>query len=375
VQETDVLIIGAGVTGVSAGLELARRGRKALIVERREVGAGASGNNAGSCAVQNKPVPLVPLARDAVEIWKALHEELLREGLDLDYTRLGGFRLAESPQEVEALRKSAEYQQSIGVPIEHLSGDEARRRAPYLGPAIAAANWCPNDGYCDVLHAMKALAGAFVRRGGQIWTHTDAIGADPKGDGFLVVTSRGPICARQVFVAGGTWMRDLTGPLAPPAPVTVRINVLTVTPRVATVFPHMITHISHKLTMKQLPVGTIMVGGGWQGGGDYHTYKGEPSFASLVGNWQMAVRAIPALAHLDVLRTWAAFDGRMPDEQPIVGELPQTPGAFVAGYASGGWTLGPLLARCVVTMMCGDATPEIIAPFSPRRFAQTPAST
>jgi glycine/D-amino acid oxidase-like deaminating enzyme len=374
VHETDVLIVGAGVTGVSAGLELLRRGRKALIVERREVGAGASGNNAGSCAVQNKPAPLVPLARDAVEVWRELHEELLREGLDLDYTRKGGFRLAESPEEVEALGRSAEHQRSVGVAIEHLTGDEARRRAPYLGPAIAAANWCANDGYCDVLHAMKAIAAAFTRRGGEIWTHTEAEGADPKGDGFVVRTTRGPVRARNVFLAGGTWMRDLAGPVAPPAQVKVRINVLTVTPRVAPVFPHMITHISHKLTMKQLPVGTIMVGGGWQGGGDYRTYKGEPSFDSLVGNWRMAVRAIPALERLPVLRTWAGFDGRMPDEQPVVGELPQAPGAYIAGYASGGWTLGPLLARCVVEMMSGRGTPDIVAPFSPRRFAQTPAS-
>lgn len=368
VTDTEVVIIGAGVIGLSAGLELLRRRRRVLVVERREVGAGASGNNAGSCALQNKLLPLVPLSREAVEIWQERQAEFEREGLDLGYVRTGGFRLAETPAEEEELRRTAAAQRALGVQTDVLSGDEARARAPYLGPTVRAAAWCPDDGMCDVLHAMQALATAYRRRGGVLWTHTEAAGLQRAPSGYVVQTPRGPVRAERVIIAAGIWARDLMKDLGLPVSLRVRINILSATRRAGPVMQHMISHASHKLTMKQLPVGTILIGGGWQGEGDYRVYRVWPTVASLRGNWQMAARAVPAVRGLEILRCWASVDGRTPDDMPLIGEVPSLPGVVIGACCPGGWTIGPAIAHALAVMVCGEAVPPLAAPFQPARF-------
>lgn len=367
---TEVLIVGAGVTGICTALELVREGREVLVVERNEVGAGASGNNAGSCAIQNKMLSLVPLAREAVRIWQAWQDELGQENLDLGYVRSGGLRLAETEEEVAELHRSGTAQRALGVPVTFLCDNEARQVASYLGPSVVAANWCPEDGFCDVLHAMSALSTALRRRGGNIWTHTTATSITPHGRGFLIETTRGPVQADRVIIATGIWARDLTHMLGMPIPLQARINILSVTRRAPPMMSHMITHASHRLTMKQLHVGSVLIGGGWQGTGDYSTNRTMPTFESLIGNWKMAVRTVPALRHLEILRSWASADGRSPDDMPLIGPIPGLPGAYIAVCCPGGWTIGPFIARAMARMVRDDHVHELLTPFAPQRFCQ-----
>jgi len=368
VNEAEVLIVGAGITGLCAALELVRRGREVVVVERREIGAGASGNNAGSCAVQNKPRPLITLARESVQIWGALQENLQTEGLDLGYVRSGGLRLAETQEQVEELELSVDAQRALGVSVQFLSGREAREAAPYLGESVQAANWCPDDGFCDVLHSMAVLPVAVRRHGGAIVTHTEVTAIERVGSSLHVRTSRGSWRAGRVLICAGTWTRDLERTLGVSVPLEPKINILSVTARTAPVVAHMLTHVSHRLTMKQFKIGTVMIGGGWPGVGDYRTYQARPTFESLRGNWQMAVRAVPALAQLNILRSWGGIDGRSPDGLPLVGPVPGLSGAYMAACCPAGWTTGPFIAQQLVEMAETGRVPPVMAPFDPARY-------
>jgi glycine/D-amino acid oxidase-like deaminating enzyme len=370
--ETDVLVVGGGVIGLCTALELRREGRQVLVVERREVGAGASGNNAGSCAIQNKLLPLVSPAREAVRMWQAYQDELAQEGLDVDYTRSGGFRIAEDADQVDDLKQVMAAQRALGTPVDFLSGAEARAAAPYLGPSVLAATWCPEDGFCDVLHSLKALNVALRRRGGTIWTRTEVTGVERDGAGLTVETSRGPVRAGRVVICTGIWAKDMAEMLRAPMPLVVRINILTATMRVAPVMHHIVTHASHKLTIKQLKLGTVLIGGGWQGRGDYRTYTVWPEPVNLGLNWQMAVRAVPALAQLEILRTWAGIEGRSIDDMPLIGPVPGLPGAYIGVVCPGGWTIGPFIARCLVDMVRTGAVPKALERFDPARYAGAP---
>jgi glycine/D-amino acid oxidase-like deaminating enzyme len=371
VKETDVAIVGGGIIGLCAALEVIRDGGEALVIERREIGAGASGNNAGSCAIQNKLLPLVSPAREAAKMWQAYQDELAAEGLDVDYTRSGGFRIAETPDQVEDLKQVMAAQRALGTPVDFLTGAEARAKASYLGPSILAATWCPEDGFCDVLHSLKALHTALRRRGGTIWTRTEVSGVDRDGAGLRLETSRGPVRARRVLICTGIWARDMGEMLRAPMPLVVRINILTATLRVAPVMHHIVTHASHKLTIKQLKLGTVLIGGGWAGRGDYRTYTLWPEPTNLGLNWRMAVRAVPALAHLEILRTWAGVEGRSVDDMPLIGPIPGLPGAFIGVTCPGGWTIGPFIARSLADMARTGTFPSSLERFNPARYAQT----
>ncbi len=368
--DTDVVVVGGGVIGLCAALEMVRDGRQVLVVERREIGAGASGNNAGSCAIQNKLLPLVSPAREAVQMWQGFHDEFAREGLNVDYTRSGGFRIAETPDQVEDLKQVMAAQRALGTPVDFLTGDEARTMAPYLGPSILAATWCPEDGFCDVLHSLRALTTALRRRGGVTWTRTEVTAVEKDGAGLRVETTRGPVRAGRALICTGIWARDMAGMLHAPMPLHVRINILTATLRVAPVMHHIVTHASHKLTVKQLKLGTVLIGGGWQGRGDYRTYKVWPEPTNLALNWRMAARAVPALAHLEILRSWAGIEGRSVDDMPLIGPVPGLPGAYIGVTCPGGWTIGPFIARCLADMVRTNVFPKALERFNPARYTE-----
>jgi glycine/D-amino acid oxidase-like deaminating enzyme len=369
VTETDVVIIGAGITGICTALELLQQGRRVLIVERREAGAGASGNNAGSCALQNKVQALVPLAREGIQIWQSLNKNLGEEGLELGYARSGGLRIALSAEEADQLERTAEAQNALGLPVVFLSGDKAKSIAPYLGEAVVAANWCPEDGFCDVLQAMASLLTAVRRRGGTIWTYTEVTSIEPVNSGLLVHTTRGSINTARAVVSTGIWTRDLPGVLSPLVHLRVHISVLSVTRPAAQMMEHMITHARNRLTMKQLKVGTVVIGGGWPGTGDYHTYRVWPTFESLMSNWSLAVQAMPRLRDLPILRSWASVEGRSPDEMPLIGPVPGLKGLYIAACCPGGWTIGPYMARMVAEMIDTNRIPDAVSQFSVGRFS------
>jgi glycine/D-amino acid oxidase-like deaminating enzyme len=163
--------------------------------------------------------------------------------------------------------------------------------------------------------------------------------------------------------------------LRAPMPLHVRINILTATLRVAPVMSHIVTHASHKLTMKQLKLGTVLIGGGWQGRGDYRAYKVWPEPTNLALNWQMAVRAVPAVAHLEILRTWAGVEGRSNDDMPLIGPVPGLPGAYIGVTCPGGWTIGPFIAHCLAEMVRTGASPKGLERFDPARYAEAHRSS
>jgi glycine/D-amino acid oxidase-like deaminating enzyme len=368
-METDVLVVGAGIVGVCAALELIRRGRAVLVVERKEVGAGASGNNAGSMAAQSKLLSMAGVVREAVDMWQELQDELRQEGLDLGYVRSGGLRLAQSREEIEELQRAGAIQRAAGMPVTFLTGEEARSIAPYLGEEVMAANWCPEDGFCDVLHAMHSLAVVLRNRGATIWTQTEVTSIERDGSGFKVGTTNGPIRAGSVVLAAGVWARELLGLVGVSFPLSVGISVLSVTRRAAPFIGHMITHASHRLTVKQLKVGTVIVGGGWPGEGDYRSDSLLPVCESLRGNWTSAVRAIPALEFLTILRTWAGAQGRSPDNLPLIGEFPSSPGLSIGMCCSPGMLVGPFIGRALAELISTGHTPKGLRRFSPDRFS------
>src|SRR5262245_53957232 len=124
-SEVDVIVVGAGIQGLTTALTLARAGREVAVLERGDPFREASGVNAGSLAVQNKRLPLVPFARAALSQWRRDQDELG----DLGFVSAGGLRVAESVEDVARLRASAAEQAALGLPLEWLGGDAAGDRA------------------------------------------------------------------------------------------------------------------------------------------------------------------------------------------------------------------------------------------------------
>ena len=367
VNNTDIAVVGGGIMGCSTAYHLAKRGASVTLFERNPgVGLEASGTNAGSICIQNKPFNLIHMAIAAADEWQGLSAEL---GRDIGYHRVGGLRIAENEDQLKKLRGITDQQREHGLPVEWLSASEVRDMAPYLTGEFLGANYCSLDGHADSLLATDQIARAAVDRGATIRTGTEISGIEPvTSGGFRLQWANGSASADRVIIAGGMWSRKLAGTLGIDLPLKLRINQIMIAQRSPKVINHMITHADGNLTLKQLDAGTIVIGGGLQGHGALDGPRPSPSLKGLLANAHAAFRIMPELGDLQIIRSWAGFDGRTIDQLPILGELPGHPGLHVITSCFGGFVVGPLVGRLLSEKLIDGRTSMPIDEFSYERY-------
>jgi glycine/D-amino acid oxidase-like deaminating enzyme len=362
-ERAEIVIVGAGIVGAFVALHLARLGHEVLVLDRKEAGFEASGLNAGSLAVQNKPLDLARLALEGTRQWERFDRSTQRTS---SYHRTGGLRVAHDDAGVERLRRACDDQRALGLEIEHIDGDEARRRCPALGPSVVAANWSPYDGHNDALTATAAVVAEAQEAGARIAFRVDVARIEPDGTGVsLMLGDSSRLRAEAVVVAAGLWTKRLCEPLGVDVPLRVRNNQMMVTARVPRMLDLLITHASGRLTLKQVDAGSVLIGGGWPGDGDVAANRKGPNLASMIGNARIAATVVPSLARTAVIRSWAGFDGRTPDELPLVGPVPSAPSVWLCTSCYGTYTLGPALAAHLAEWIHGGDRPTALAGFAP----------
>jgi glycine/D-amino acid oxidase-like deaminating enzyme len=377
--EVDYLVVGGGITGCSLAMWLAReRAGSVLLLERGELNAGASGGNAGSLHLQMLPHYAkltqphemedaerpVALHRDGIETWRQLQRDLP----DFQMRSDGGWMVAETADELAFLEAKAARERRCGLRVDTMGETDLRSRARYLGPSVRGANWCPDEGKLNPLLATIAIAREARRLGARIETEAPVTALARESGRFTAHTLRGKVRARCVIDAAGPWSSQVAAMLGVHFPFGTRPMQMCVTDAAPPVVPHLVQHASQALTLKQAATGQVLIGGGWPAkeDGDGRTKNLRES---VQGNLALACRIVPALAHRVLLRAWAAMNNRVPDGNPVLGEVAQVPGFFMAVPVPNGYTLGPECARLVAGVATGRARPDAIAKaWSPDRF-------
>lgn len=258
-SQTDIAVVGAGIVGVACALQLARQGRRVLLIDRQSPGHGASYGNAGHLATEQVfPIadlsilkrlprmlldPMGPLRLD----WKYLPKALpwftrlllnlrqepfqrsvagiraLNEGSLGAWQRLLGsigrselfkedgsllvFERAESRPALEALQARMQQQ---AVPAEFWSADTVRAAAPELTSSILGGLFFPRTGhfidpYRVVIELFEAAKASGVR-----FVQAQVDGGQLNGNGVQLNTGQGTFHARQVLISCGAHSAQLT---------------------------------------------------------------------------------------------------------------------------------------------------------------------
>ncbi|WP_246215676.1 NAD(P)/FAD-dependent oxidoreductase [Microvirga makkahensis] len=221
---SDVVIVGAGYTGLSAAISLARAGRSVQVFDKERPGEGASTRNGGITS-GNLRLGRADMVRRfgqaraaAIEAEaKVAREDLYRfiaeEGIDCDFTLVGRFTGAASPGDYEGLARGAEdLRRTLGIEAYAVPRSEQRT---VLGTDFYHGGYVRMD--IGGLHPAKLHAGMqrLARDAGAvIHGETPVLGITPQGDGYEVTTLRGRVRARDVIVgtngytdASDRWLR------------------------------------------------------------------------------------------------------------------------------------------------------------------------
>jgi glycine/D-amino acid oxidase-like deaminating enzyme len=362
--DADVVIIGAGAMGLFTAMYLAREGRDVVVLDRNRAWSEASGANAGSLAVQNKMLPLVPFVLEALRLWRSMAETL---GTDVGFQSRGGYKVATTEAERNQLLRTAEAQQAMGVDVRALDRADVESKASWLGSDVLAATFSTKDSFSNPLLLGPALTAAARRAGVRIEGDAEVRQIVENG-ALLTTTSRGTIRSRAMVVAAGAWSGLVAALFGVRLPMALEANMLTVTEPAGFIMDAIVTHARGILTLKQVSNGTCLIGGGWLGSGSLANARKDLDYESLLHNIRLAVRIVPGLANLNVVRHWAAYEGTTPDFLPYIGRLPNSHNAFIIAGARGGYTLSPFLGQLTADLVIGREPCMDISAFSPGRF-------
>ena len=354
-SNSDVVIIGGGVMGLTTAWELAKAGLSVEVVDQSALGTEASWAGAGLLPPGHRgdPAdPLAPLLHRATELWPLISAELREAtGIDNGFGPCPEIQILKPGQSVDAEMREWTIN---SVQAEPVSEARLKELEPLLADGLGAGYLLPEGTQVRNPWHMDALEAACRKLGVQFRTNTKFTGFEAAGGQVVaVITEDGTISGGQFLVTAGAW----TGKLLESAGLSLEIEpvrgqmVLFKTPR---------RELRHTVEIgKQYVVprgdGRILVGSTeeWVG------FVKENTDSAVKGLIEFAQFLVPKLKHAEVEKTWAGFRPHAKRGQPYLGAVPRADNLFVAaGHFRAGLHLSPVTARLMKALIVGEQ-PEL----------------
>ncbi len=380
-RDTDVAIIGAGYTGLSAAYALARsHGTRAVVLEANRPGWGASGRNGGFARpVFGRLRPGAMIDAWGLETARAVFAEgqaaldtvrgLLADGLDCDASAEGHLKVAHRASRVADLEADARVlREQYGYPAELLSGEQVRRH--HLGGPEAHGGLLLKDAIG--LNPLK-LAFGILRlargAGASVCSASPATAWRRDGTRHLLRTPGGTVRARQVVIATNGYTPEGLHPSTDRALLPVLSHVIVTRPMTPAEKAEAAFSTSHVLTdtrnllfyFRRLPDDRILFGGRGQ-------ITDSPASREAQRVYLLAElrRKCPALASITVEYDWCGWVSVTWDKMPHVHHAEDDPSvSYALGYQGSGVAAALHAGRLVADRLGGKPLPPVPPVLSP----------
>ncbi|MHC1550556.1 NAD(P)/FAD-dependent oxidoreductase [Phyllobacterium sp. K27] len=411
--DSDVIVLGAGIVGVSTALHLQARGRTVTLVDRRGVGEETSYGNAGlierssvipyafprhiptllrlalnrSSDVRyhwnhlpriapwlfqywrnSSPKQLAALARDMLPLIEqsvSEHQSLLKDAGVTHLARATGWlEICRLPRNLAASTQEAERLGEYGLRYDILDSRQLRELEPELSPDLAGAvHWRDPVTVSSPGDVTKAYGALFVKRGGLV-LNADARNLRQSNGRWCLATDRGDVQAQHAVVALGAWSTDVAKPLGYSFPMAVKRGY------------HMHFRPSREAALA-IPV--VCEEGGFvlspmrdgirlTTGVELAARDSAPTPVQLHKAEAIARTMFPLGERVDD-QPWLGVRPCLPDMKPVIGPAGNHGGLwFNFGHAHHGFTLGPVSGRLLAEQMTGEVPLTDLSPYRWDRF-------
>ena len=402
-RSVDVVVIGAGIVGVSTALFLAQRGLSVLVCEKGRIAGEQSSRNWGWCRKMGRDPIEIPLAIASARLWEGMNAVI--EG-ETGFRKTGIVYLCRNEQEIAKYEAWLEHARHHGLDSRLISSKEIATRLPGMSGRWPGALFTPSDGRAEPSLATAAMAKAARRLGARIVEHCAVRGLETAGGRTsAVVTEQGSVQARCVVLAGGAWSRLFCGNLGIAFPQLKVLGSVARTKPLAGAPTHavagsdfafrqrldggytiaqknaniaQIVPDSFRLFFRFLPafrsegneirlrfgrqfLDELKVPKRWRLD-DISPFERErvlnpePSSKILAQGLRNLTRSFPVFRDATIAEQWGCAIDVTPDAIPVISAVERIPGFFVAsGFSGHGFGVGPAAGHLMADLVTGDA--------------------
>ncbi|RJF80741.1 FAD-binding oxidoreductase [Oleomonas cavernae] len=412
-SRSDVVVLGAGIVGVSVALHLQARGRSVVLLDRKAPGEETSFGNAGiierasvipytfpreipdlfryalnrSTDARYDPLFVPRVAPWLYQFWRASSpgrlKQIVKDLLPLIENCLSEHKALMAKAGIDALRRDRGWIEFFRRPrsfdkavAEARALEAYKLRYAVLDPAalhalephlaqglVGAVHWQDPATVTDPGKVVKAYADLFVRQGGILATG-DARSLEADGDGWRVMTGSGPVEARDAVIALGPWANDLYRSLGYAIPMAVKRGYhMHYRPAGGAVANHTMLDVDGGYLMAPMERGLRLTTG------VEFADRDAPPTPIQVDRAEAKAREIFPLGERVDPAPWMGRRPCLPDMKPVLGPAPRHKGLWFAfGHNHHGLTLGPVTGRLLAQMMTGETPFTDPAPYRADRF-------
>jgi len=362
-RTADMVIVGAGIAGVTTAYYLARRGVDVLLLDRTGPAAEASSGNAGMIGESGgNPANIMHLQQQTVNLYREAQIEFED---DFELVMDGRIRLAINAEDVAHFEDMVRQQNAAGVAGEMVYGADVQRIEPVLSDKVIAAAWFPGDGKLHPTKATNAFFNAAVKAGARFVSGVKATRIELSGGRVVgLETDKGTIATERVILANGAWVPQLAATVGLAVPVFPgKGNMLATEP-----VPPITTKVlrAERIGARQLANGEMIIGSEVEHVG----YDKSVNQATIDSYLQFMQELVPSLAGVRVDRTWGCLRPMSIDLLPIIGPAPGVPGLdLIAGHGRSGMSLAPASAWALADQILTGHSDLDLTPYLPDRFS------
>ena len=336
---SEVVIVGGGVTGLSAGWWLARSGVKVTVLDKFIVGWEASGRNGGGASHYSSP-----LFDEEQRLWPQM-DDLLGYPTEHQKERI---LIAMTERQWEQYRFVAARHQRLNHSVEVLDVKQVQEMVPLAGDNCFGGVHYKFGGHANPQRSVQAYAWALQDLGGTIHQHSPVTGFETAGGKVTAVkTAKATYGCDAVVVAAGPQIPQLMAQFGVDVPLTAaRAEMIITEP--APMMP--IGGVDgHKLYGRQTMRGNLAYGGGPHEWIDVDETgpAARPSTPLARNLARRLAELLPKAAHLNVIRSWAGVIENSPDGRPIIDRLTSPDNVVVASMSSVGFGLSPASGHAI----------------------------
>lgn len=366
-----ILIVGAGISGLSIAWQLAKAGEDVTVFDRGKVGRETTWAAGGMLAPLVEAEPgeeeLLPLLLESRTMWRDFAAELeAASNHGVDYRDEGTMVVALDRDDHARLEFLEGYYRDMDLAVERLSGREVLRREPYLSRRVTGGLFSPLDHQVDNRKVVVALKEAALKAG--VTLREDcAVLALETGAGRVkgLVTDEGFFESDLVILASGPWARELEGIpqefLAPVRPVKGQMAAVRM-PDADPILRHVVWIPDGYLIPRR--DGRLIIGGTMEDVG----FDWDLTAGGVMEILRNAWEALPGIYDLPLIETWVAFRPTSRDDAPIFGPSGLEGLHYALGHHRNGILLAPMTAKVICDQILKGELPGSAKPFTMARF-------